>query len=221
MMKIKAHLLKPLAVLSATLLLCSTGFAAVVYDNTANNLNRVYSPGDREFGDQIFLDGTDRRITDFQFEYFVSSNVSGNERGELFFYRNDGADGKPGTLLYKSGSFALGTGFQTVVAQGLSVTVPNTFTWTVSFTGVDTLLGEQAGLLFYDPPTAGASLATDFWIRTTDANNPWATLSVDGGVFPANFAARVTAVPEPSTVALGLLASLALLGYRGYKRRSA
>ena len=219
MTKTKAHLSKSVAILSASIMLCTSGLASTVFDNTdlANNKNRAYSPGNGvEFGDQIFLSGNERRITDFQFDYFVSANASGNERAELFFYQNNGAGGTaPGTQLYRSGQFALDKGFQSILAQGLSVTVGNTFTWTVQFSGID--LNEQAGLLVFDPPTVGASF-DDFWVKNTDGS--WSTFLIDGGAVPGNFSARVIAVPEPTTLAFAMSMGLMWVGYRTYRKRS-
>lgn len=219
MTKTKAQLSKSVVVLAASILFCGSGFGATVFDNTAstNNLNRSFSPGNGiEFGDQIFLAGSERRITDFQFDYFLSANAGGNERAELFFYQNNGAGGTaPGTQLYRSGQFPLDKGFQTVLAQGLSVTVGNSFTWAVRFEGVD--LGEQAGLLVFDPPVVGASF-DDFWVRDTAGN--WTTFLIDGGAVPGNFSARVIAVPEPTTFAFAISMGLMWLGFRAYKRRS-
>lgn len=214
MTKSKAHMIQSIALLSASLLFCNTALAAVVYDNSANLnlLNRSFSPGaSQEFGDQVFLSGAERRITDFQFEYYVSPSANGNETAELSFYSNNGgvSGTTPGTRLYSSGEFALDKGFQSVIAQALSVTVPSTFTWAVRFNGVD--LGEQAGLLLANPPSVGTSL-DDFWVRNTDGS--WSTFLVDGGATPGNFSARITAVPEPGTFLLAMLGGLALLGYR-------
>jgi len=216
----KAQLSKSIAALSASLLLGTTAFASVVYDNSdpASSLNRSYSPGNNiEFGDQVFLSGADRRITDFSFDYFLGANASGNETGELFFYSNDGGitGSEPGTVLYQSGSFSLGTGFQRIAAQALAVNVPNTFTWSVAFNGLD--LGEQAGLLVFDPPTTGASF-DDFWVKNT--GGAWSTFTIDNGATAGNFSARITAVPEPSTVALAVIGGLALFAAR-FRRKSA
>ena len=218
MTKMKAHLLKSVVVVSASVAFCTPSFAATVFDNTAatNSLNRSYTAGNNtEFGDQLFLAGSDRRITDFQFDYFLSANANGNERAELFFYQNNGGVGgnAPGSLLYRSGQFTLDRGTQTVLAQGLSVTVQNTFTWSVAFSGID--LGEQAGLLLFDPPAIGNSL-DDFWVKNTDGS--WSTFLVDNGATPGNFNARVTAVPEPGTFALAISMVLGWFGYRGYRR---
>jgi hypothetical protein len=220
----KTKLSLSIAVLSASLLGSTTGFAAVVYDNSVNSLGRSYSPAAvsgavPEFGDQVFLSGSDRRITDFQFEYFLSVNASGNETAELFFHQNNsGVSGiDPGTVLYRSGEFSLSTGFQTVVAQALSVSLPSsTFTWSVVFNGIEG--AEAAGLLLYNPPTIGSSF-DDFWQK--NANGTWSTFLVDAGATPANFAARITAVPEPGTYALAVVGGLILAGYRRMKRRSA
>ncbi|MBM3836446.1 MAG: hypothetical protein FJ398_00555 [Verrucomicrobia bacterium] len=205
--------------MAASLLFCANGFGATVFDNTAstNYLDRTFFPGNAiEFGDQVFLAGNERRITDFQFEYFLGANANGNEQAELFFYQNNGAGGTaPGTRLYSSGAFPLDKGFQTVLAQGLSVTVGNTFTWAVRFAGID--LGEQAGLLVFDPPIVGASF-DDFWVRDTAGN--WTTFLIDGGAVPANFSARVIAVPEPTTLAFAISMGLVWLGFRAYRKRA-
>jgi hypothetical protein len=228
MTKAKVQLLKSVALISGSLLFCPTVLASIVYDNTTTSLNNraVYSVvsssagapfGNSEFGDQVFLTGSDRRVSDFQFDYFVSANASGNETGELRFYQNNGGTSgtTPGTLIYTSGEFSLDKGFQTVVAQALSVTVPNTFTWTVVFRGVEST--ENVGLRLFNPPTTGASL-DDYWFKNADST--WSTLLIDGGVTPANFAARITAVPEPSTIALALLGAIGLLGFKRSRNRS-
>ena len=60
------------------------------------------------------------------------------------------------------------------------------------------------------PPAVGASL-DDFWVKNTSGG--WSTFLIDANT-PANFGARITAVPEPTTMALGLLGGLALLANR-------
>lgn len=227
-MRTTSKLLKCLAVSSALLPLSTLG--EIVYDNSSNDLNRTYIPtvpNGTEFGDEINLGGTERVVTDFKFEYFLGANASGNETVQLVLHANDGPlisrsnpDGtsfqvaSPGTVLYTSPVLSLQTGFQTADASGFSVTVPDTFSWTVAFNGIDA--GEVAGLRVYDPPTVGSSFA-DFWQKN---NGTWNTYLFTDPAGPANFAARVTAVPEPTTMGLGLLAGLSFLGYLGFKRRS-
>jgi hypothetical protein len=216
MIRTKAQLSKSIVALAASLAVCTSAFASIVYDNSTNPLNRVVPQATAsEIGDQIFLAGADRRVTDFQFDYFVSTNSSGNERAEIFFYDNTGSGGAPGVLLFRSGEFGLSKGFQTAAAAALSVTVPNTFTWSVAFRGID--FNETAGLLLFNPPTVGASF-DDFWVKNSDGS--WSTFLIDGGATPANFGARVTAVPEPSTYALAIMGAVSALGYRRFRRRS-
>jgi hypothetical protein len=226
MMRTTSTLLKSLAVLSALLPFCTSGLASIVYDNSTTDLNQTYGPNAVEFGDEITLAGSDRTVTDFKFEYFLSSNANGNETLQLRFYANDGPlinrtlpDGTtmqshaPGTLLYTSPVLSLQTGFNTADASGISIQVPDDFTWSVTFNGIDS--GEVAGLRVYDPPTVGSSFG-DFWQKSSGT---WNTYIFPSST-PANFAARVTAVPEPTTIAYALLAGLSWIGYRGLKRRS-
>jgi len=226
-MRTTSKLLKSLAVLSALLPFCTSGLASIVYDNSTTDLNRTYGPNGTEFGDEITLAGTDRVVTDFKFEYFLSGNANGNETVQLVFHANDGPtitrtlpDGttmqsqSPGTVLYTSPVLKLQTGFQTAEASQFSVQVPNDFTWTVTFNGIDA--GEVAGLRVYDPPTIGSSFA-DFWQKS---GGTWNTYIFSDPAGAANFAARVTAVPEPTTLGCLLLPALSWLGFLGYKRRS-
>lgn len=228
-MRTTSKLLKPLAVLSALLPLCASSFAAIVYDNSTGDLNRTYiptQPNGVEFGDEINLAAGERIVTNFKFEYFLSAGADGDETAQLVLYANDGAlitrtnpDGStfevpsPGSVLYTSPVLSLATGFQTAEASGFSFDSPNTLTWAVTFQGIDS--GEVAGLRLYDPPTVGTSFA-DFWERS---NGTWNTFLIPDSI-PGNFAARVTAVPEPTTLAFALLAGLSWVGYRGFKRRS-
>ena len=213
------------ALLSWAFLQSTTGFASIVYDNSTSDLNRSYFAGNGvEFGDEIFLQGADRTITEFRFETYLSSGPSGNEIGQLFLRLNDGPSeggsgrNTPGTVFYQSPTFKLGTLRQTVIVSGLSVTVPGNadhFTWSVVINGIDT--GEQTGLLLYDNPTIGSSYA-DFW---KNDGGQWNTFLVDGGATQANFAAQIRAVPEPSTLAMGVAGALVVLGGLSWRRRSA
>jgi len=227
-MRTTSNLLKTLAVVSALLPFCSSGLAqsTIVYDNSLTDLNRIVTATNGvEYGDQITLDPatTARTINDVKFEYYLSQNANGNETLQLTLHANDGpitthvVNGQtvsvsaPGTVLYTSPILNLQTGFQVAEASQFQVQVANTFTWTVTFGGIDP--GEVAGLRLYDPPTVGSSFS-DFWQKN---NGTWNTYVLD---VPANFAARVTAVPEPTTLAYVLLAGLSGLGYLGFKLRS-
>lgn len=195
---------------------------AAVYDNVTTPLvdtNGIqlahYSA--REFGDEINLAGNQRIITDFLFEYYGDFTQALGKTARLRFYQNDGPGRYPApqTLLYDSGAFFLGTGYNTKWLSGINVTVPDTFTWTVEFSGLTGQLSDRAGLLFYHPPTLGSS-ARDFWERI---DGLWVLSHFGGSTFKpeANFGARVIAVPEP---AVWILAALGGLGLFGRWRRS-
>lgn len=195
-------------VLAASVFISATGSAGTVYDNSQGSLNRVFhvpatGPGTRiQVGDQIFLDGTDRRVTSFEFEAFVGLGTGGtatfgNETAEVLFYANNGGPSglAPGALIFRSGEFNLNAGFQTVALQGLSVPVPDSFTWAVAFGGIE--LGEHVGLLHYNPPMVGASF-DDLWVK--DSGIGWSTLVIDNGATSGNFGARITATADPSAL---------------------
>jgi hypothetical protein len=224
---------KTLAVLSAVLPFCSSAMAqgVIVYDNSTTDLNRIVAATNGvEYGDEITLDPTttQRTLESFKFEYFLSGNATGNETLQLFLRANDGpvitepgpggttiAAHSPGTVLYTSPVLTLQSGFQTAEATppANSVTLTGDFTWSVVFQGLNA--SDVAGLRLYNPPTIGSSFS-DFWLMN---NGTWNAYSLGSGI-PGNFAARVTAVPEPTTLAYGLLAGLAWFGFRGFKRRA-
>ena len=201
--------------------------ASIVYDNTAvpatdGSGNQLYYSSSSEFGDEITLDPTStaRTMNSLTFYYFYDGTSPGS--ATLRLYDNSGVGGAPGTLLDTSPVASLPVpataGHQGSLTWDLSgavpqVTVPNTFTWTIQFSG----LSGTAGLLVYGPPTVGSSF-NDFWENTAGT---WNTRLINGGAAPGDFAARVTAVPEPGTLALGamgLLAGVASAGYRRLRR---
>lgn len=231
-MRTTFKLVNSLAVLSALLPLCALGqTGTIIYDNSAptSDLNRTYGPNGVEFGDQItFAAGVSNPvIDDFKFEYFLSGNATGGETVQLFLRNMDGPNitvtrpgggtdsiATPGTVIYTSPVLTLAPGFNTAEAsQFLAQASGNSITWSVVFSGINP--GESAGLRVYDPVSVGSSFS-DFWQKN---GGTWNTEVFADGT-PANFAARVTAVPEPTTLALGLLAGLAWFGFRGFKRRA-
>ena len=162
----------------------------VVYDNTANDLMTRFDPGTNEVGNEILLASEARYLQEFSFEFW-STNLSGspmlagtNVTVRLRFYANDGTPFNgyptPGTLLYDSGEFWLGTAttprsvlvyteldFGVYAAYPLLTALPTNFTWTVQFSG----LGEQdqLGVDLFSPPVNGQSYG-DYWWRT---NGGW------------------------------------------------
>ena len=185
-----------LFVLSLGLLLAANAAAEVVFDNSQTYLGK-FSTNIVEYGDEIILAGSARTITTFQFEYYGDFLRTGDETARIRFYKNDGPGNdcancpSPGTLLFDSGIFPVFSGLNTVPISGISVEVPTDFTWTVEFSGLSGEAGDQAGLLFYNPPSIGKSFA-DYWKKTADG---WHLFSFTG--FKANFGARVIAFPDP------------------------
>jgi hypothetical protein len=177
----------------------------IVYDNSTGDLTTRFNPGLYEVGDEILLGGTARLVTTFIFQYY-GENFSGNEEARVRFYKNDGPNSpsgpaEPGTLLFDSGLFSIiPTNRATLHFTGLSVLVPDSFTWTVQFSGI--AAGESAGVDVYSPPTVGFNY-DDYWDNT---GSGW-QLRTNG--VPLNFAARIEAVPEPSSVALIAVCGLA------------
>jgi hypothetical protein len=216
------HSAKVVALLVVTSAVAISSFAATVYDNSKNYRGTYYS-STNEFGDQISLDTSaanknQRLLTNFKFDYYLTTNANHNESLTFKLYANDGAGGSLGTELTAGQqiSMALNTGYNTVsmdfsTSGPFAVSLPDSFTWTVVFSGVDPAT-EKAGLLIYDPPTVGTSYA-DLWEKT---GATWSTKLIPG--YAANFGAVVTAVPELSTWQYAMLGGLVWLSFAGYRR---
>ena len=213
-MKSTRQIFQRSAALAAALFFVQTASAqdgTVVYDNSTTSLETTYL-SNNEFGDTISLDTINRVITDVQFEYFAAlSPFQTGEEGVLRLYSNDGADNKPGTLFYESDPFSIEANYNTVSVSGLDLLIPDyagNITWSVEFSNLGV---GRAGLLLYDPPTVGSSF-DGFWEKNNAGE--WELSTTDSG---GNFAARVTAVPEPGTIALAVLGA-AFLGFSARRR---
>jgi len=183
-----------------------------------------------EYGDEITLSGSknDRTVTKFEVEYYMSYGISGDEKAQIKFYDNTGVNGAPSNLLFDSGVFSLKrTGYNTITINDINIVVPDTFTWTISFTGINDCVksvwktydpsadndfqeviffqcNERIGLVWCDPPTVGSSY-NDFWEKR---DTGWTLMRMPDGIPSANFGARITAIPEPTPIKLSLLAGL-------------
>ncbi len=211
-------------------LLCSIPLTAaaadpeIVYDNTLNDLAFNLDPGAQEVGDEIILDGTARWLSEFSFEYWGANTESetefaGTVEARIRFYLNDGpaipgVDGAfaPGTVIFDSGTFSIDptlrstlnfSNFSSGVDVPLETPLPDAFTWSVQFSGLG--LTDTAGVTIYSPPTVGNSF-DDYWV------NDGASWTLQTNVVTIDFAARVSAVPEPSTLALALVGGLLAIG---------
>ena len=210
-----------LTALTLTTLLSASSLAqTVIYDNTETLTSfRTDEPNGTAYGDFAIFSGTDRTLTTFQFDYFLAAGNSGNEMAQVNFYALNG--NTPGALLYTSSPFEI-TSNRTPIGYGqrqignLSLAVPDSVAWTVTFTGLEGT--EGAGLLFAtdsngpgaNPTFLDPTLGTQqhFTARRA-ADGSWALLNTDG--VEDNLSVRFTAVPEPTTWAL-MLGGLAMFG---------
>jgi len=190
-----------------------------VFDNTPNLVNKTpeFAFG-REYGDELALAGTARNVTAFSFAYYGNFTVTGASY-TIRFYANDGTDAfpgaptalRPGSLLWESGAQSISTGVNSVTLSVPQVVVPDKFTWSVTFNGLDGTPGKQAALMLANPATVGAILpgtATlppvvgsydDFWKKDEPLDDQsWRLYSFGFGASDpkGNFYAKVTAVPE-------------------------
>src|SRR5207249_573494 len=88
----------------------ATPGASIIYDNTAaaSYLNNFFSSS-LEYGDEINFAGSKRGLTDISFEYNANIIVPDlTEKVNFKLYKNDGAGGAPGTVLYDSNTDAPG-----------------------------------------------------------------------------------------------------------------
>lgn len=191
------------------------GRADVVYNNSTNDLGIRFNIGTAEVGDEIVLAGTYRLITNFVFQYW-GENFSGNETARVRFYANDGTNAPagtnifvPNTLLYDSGTFSVGATPRSTLIFDQStlnggVLVPDSFTWSVQFFGVES--GESAGVDLYSPPTVGGNYL-EFWENAGSFDWQYRSIIFNGTNVPANFGAFIEAtVPEPSALSIAMLA---------------
>ncbi len=203
-------------VFAVSLAAAGSAFAATVYEVPAGN-NTYYSTS-LEYGDEIRLDGypaTGWVLQSVTIPYY--SNYENTGGLSIKIYANDGAlvNGKasPGSVLYSSGPIDVLNNGGTVTVPFANIPdnlVPSSFTYSVSFSGVGG--ANQAGL--YVPnaaPSVGSSF-NDFWQNT---GSGWELRTMQSGDL-ANFQVSITAVPEPSVVAL---ASLGLVGLSAYAVR--
>ncbi len=172
-------------------------FDSLVYDDSQMDLVTRFDPGLNEVGDEVLLAGDARNLTRFTLEYWgigaSATAFEGNVTGRLRFYRNDGEAYNgyptPGTLLYDSGAFAVNPtvrstltfdDFVTGAALPLSGPVPDTFTWSIQFSGMSG--NDRAGIDLFSPPAVGGDFP-DYWDR---AQSGW---ELKEGAVPMDFAA--------------------------------
>ena len=176
---------------------------SVIYDNTINSLDANFPllpewrDDSAEAGDDIWLAGTDREVTELTLIFNYRGTVSGTFDGQIRFRDIDEPTQTPGVAIYESGiisAIPMVAGLNVYTFSIPHVTVPDHFVWTVQAYNRQGLVGEM-GPSYYDPVVVGFS-DDFFWL--SDMGSPWTAYSW-GGEPVANFAAKFTAVPEPMT----------------------
>lgn len=211
------HLIAVVAGLVSSAIALQVQGQVLLYDNFDNSLSPTAYPSlgnNHEFGDQVTLaTGTPRTINTFSFQLFTE-NLSGNEQVEVRFYHEDGDPTpqgplQPQSVIFDSGLLPVTQSGQSIFSiENLSLTVPDTFVWTVQFTGVTS--GETAGVVIHHPPAVGTS-HNDFWERN---NSSWQLSQLQNSShqpIDSSFGAQIAVVPEPAEFAA--VSGIALLGF--------
>ncbi len=177
--------------------------SGVLFDNSTSTNNssfgQFFAPAlGTEFGNQLILSGPSV-VTNFAVQYYAPT-AGGNI--ELKIYANNGvlknagdpSSAQPGTLIFDSGTYVVPStspGGSVVTFSGLNVTVPATFTWTVSFTATGTP-APTIGLDIFGPPTVG-HIYNDIW--ETNAPSGWTLLGPTVSGASVVFGATVQGYP--------------------------
>ncbi|MSU35615.1 MAG: PEP-CTERM sorting domain-containing protein [Pedosphaera sp.] len=207
----------PIAVAAALASFGAASAAQTIYSNVdpAADQHAIIGLGG-EYGDEIVPVGGSRFVQTFRFDYVSNYDLKDGARFRI--YSNDGAAGAPKTLLYNSPAFDIQKNklneynVITLSLGGTGLRLPNDrATWTVSFNGIGG--DNEAGILLYDKPTVGQS-GNDFWVKN---GSIWSLQKAGLGKV-ANFAAQVTAVPEPSTYALLGIGAFAMVAIRRFRK---
>lgn len=200
-------------VVAVSLAGAGSAFAATVFEVPAGN--STYYSTSLEYGDQVALAGLQPGWTLESVTIPYYSNYASTGGLTVKIYANDGVAGAPSTVLYSSAPID-------ILSNGGSVTIPFAaipdnvapagFTYTVAFAGVGG--ANAAGLYVPDlTPTVGSSF-NDFWQST---GSGWETRTMQNGDL-ANFQVSITAVPEPSVIALAGLGLAGLLGWAARRK---
>lgn len=187
----------------------------VVYDNTttpwlspSGSETAFGWNGPVEFGDEVNLAGSAR--IGKRLEVLTYCSATNTTDTVLSLYDNTGIDGAPNNLLWTTdlGDLYYPVGFATLSADLPDTLLPDTVTWTVKFNLPTFGYDWPLGVVLYDPPSAGSSDGDWYWYNW----GGWYQGSISG--CPANFGAKVTAVPEPSTFVLLSIGAISLLACR-------
>ena len=161
-------------------------------------------------GQSVTLTGSNRVVTNFE----AALDAGNPNTFTIQFLLPDGPGSQPGTVFWTSPiqtyPYTSGPFNRKVVSVDVpDVTVPDTFVWDVTF-----VTGGGGVANYNGPPSVGA--ASTAWAFDSLNANPTTGWGIYGG--PAIiFGAQISAIPEPSTLALLALGSLGLFVLRNLK----
>ena len=227
-----------IAAAAALALATSSAFAGTIYSTSGTGtefygVGTAIANGHRgyEYGDAIVLPSEGYSFTGLTFDYY-SASLGGSMN--LNIYANDGAvisgAASPGTKLLSVPGIGISSGVNTAtfdyapyVAQYGALKLPKNFTVTVSFSGATAaadkglLIGGSTSTSGQPHQNVGVS-GDEFWQKTGPGGSDWALRQLNTAQGEANFKMSVTAnVPEPTTVALGVVGA-AFLGASALRR---
>jgi len=179
---------------------------SIVYDNTTTSLNENFpllpewEVNSAEAGDEIWLGGVDRQVTELRLIFNYRGTIPGSFDALIRFREYDEAFQGPGAAFYESPLTQVQTtaGLHELTFAIPNVVVPDHFIWTIQAFNRQGSVGEL-GMAYFNPPTVGSS-GDWLWQR---GGNEWTAYSWGADPY-ANFGARLTAVPEPASFAVVL-----------------
>lgn len=195
-------------------LLCGSP-AEIIYGNTSTFLNNnmpllpEWRDDSAEAGDDIWLGGSARIATELKVLVWYRGSIPGTIDCQIRLRAVDELTQRPGEAIFESGIVkdlptVAGMNEYTFAIPG--VEVPDHLVWTIQAYNRQGSVGEL-GPAYFNPPTVGFS-DDFFWL--SDMGSEWTPYSWGGDPY-ANFAAQLTAVPEPGSLAclsVGLVLAL-------------
>jgi hypothetical protein len=220
--------LHALAVGAVVLLAQNAQSQSVLYNNTSATQNANFNPAANvTFGNEVVLSqgapfDTISQVA-FQFDLTGTATFTGNEDVDVTLYENNGpvvqGANSPGSVYWTSGNSTLASqglaGYTT--GSTLTYSVPNVLvapdlTLAVTFSNLQA--NDVAGLALYNPVTVGFNY-DDAWVETSGV---WALDKASGTNPPLLFGQTITGtpagVPEPGTIALGVMGAVGFLARR-------